>query len=159
MWFVYQQVLNSVCGDDYVLNSLKYILYVTYLYMIMECIICFEAIENSDLLETTVCQHIFHKQCILTLIKYNKYRASCCPLCRAILPKHKLFPNDSHMKSTYELHMELIQRRERFEILIMLITVIMLPFMLWYCYKIHVEHDALMSTMVVSNRQREYIYI
>jgi len=128
----------------------------------MECIICLEVIENSDRLETTVCQHIFHKQCIRTLIKYNKYKA-CCPLCRAILPPHKLFPNDIHMESTYEIQMELIQRRERFETLIMLITVIMLPFMLWYCYKIHVEHDALMSTMVVSNRiynkQREYIYI
>lgn len=127
--------------------------------MIMECIICLEVIEHSDQLETTVCQHIFHKQCIHTLIKYNKYNKVCCPLCRAILPPHKLFPNNIHMKSTYEIHMELRRRRERFEILIMLITVIMLPFMLWYCYKIHVEHDALMSTMVVPNRQREYIYI
>jgi len=129
--------------------------------MIMECIICFEVIENSDLLETTVCQHIFHKQCIHTLIKYNKYKASC-PLCRAILPPHKLFPNEIHMKSTYEIHMELIRRRERFETLIMLITVSMLPFMLWYGYKILVEHDALMSTMVIPDRiyngQREYIY-
>jgi hypothetical protein len=138
MRLVYQQVLNSVCGDDYVLNSLKYILYVTYLYMIMECIICFEVIENSDLLETTVCQHIFHKQCIHTLIKYNKYRASCCPLCRAILPKHKLFPNDSHMKSTYELHMELIWRRERFETLFAFtILSMVLPLSVWYGYQIN----------------------
>ena len=129
--------------------------------MIMECIICLEVIENSDRLETTVCQHIFHKQCIHTLIKYNNYNKACCPLCRAILPSHKLFPNDIHMKSTYEIHMELIRRRERFETLIMLIVVSMLPFMLWYVYKI--QDQSLMSTSVVSNRiqnrQREYIYI
>jgi hypothetical protein len=81
-------------------------------------------------------------------------------LCRAILPSHKLFPNDIHMKSTYEIHMELIRRRERFETLIMLIVVSILPFMLWYVYKI--QDQPLMSTTVVSNRiqnrQREYIY-
>lgn len=130
--------------------------------MIMECIICLEVIENSDLLETTVCQHIFHKQCIHTLIKYNKYKASC-PLCRAILPPHKLFPNDIHMKSTYEIHMELIRRRERFEKLIALILLSITPFVLWYCYKIIVEHNALMNTMVIPdliyNGQRAYIYI
>lgn len=130
--------------------------------MIMECIICFEVIENSDLLETTVCQHIFHKQCIHTLIKYNKYKASC-PLCRAILPPHKLFPNDIHMKSTYEIHGEILRRRKRFETLFALILLSMLPFMLWYCYKIIVEHNALMNTMVIPDRiyngQRAYIYI
>ena len=130
--------------------------------MIMECIICLEVIENSDLLETTVCQHIFHKQCIHTLIKYNKYKASC-PLCRAILPPHKLFPNDIHMKSTYEIHGEILRRRKRFETLVVVIILSMLPFMLWYCYKIIVEHNALMNTMVIPDRiyngQREYIYI
>jgi hypothetical protein len=128
----------------------------------MECIICFEVIENSDLLETTVCQHIFHKQCIHTLIKYNKYKASC-PLCRAILPPHKLFPNDIHMKSTYEIHMELIRRRECFEKLIALILLSITPFVLRYCYKIIVEHNALMNKMVIPDRiyngQRAYIYI
>lgn len=123
--------------------------------MIMECIICFEVIENSDLLETTVCQHIFHKQCIHTLITYNKYRASCCPLCRAILPKHKLFPNDIHMKSTYEIHMELIRRRERFETLFAFTIISMLlPLSVWYGYKINLMSKIYTQTCYIIH---EYI--
>ena len=47
----------------------------------MECVICIEKIENTDLFTINSCKHEFHESCILEWMKQKNE----CPICRSMI--------------------------------------------------------------------------
>ena len=43
-----------------------------------ECVICFDEINKKNIINLT-CNHSFHKECIITLVRKRNRK---CPLCR-----------------------------------------------------------------------------
>ena len=47
-----------------------------------DCSICFDQIDNKNEIETTECEHRFHKKCLYTWCRTRK----TCPICRTEIP-------------------------------------------------------------------------
>ncbi|PVU85140.1 hypothetical protein BB559_007197 [Furculomyces boomerangus] len=60
----------------------------------VECLICFEEIEENDIIRTIPCQHVFHSNCLDTWLLEQ---AAFCPTCRLDLRISKKTSTDSQL--------------------------------------------------------------
>ena len=78
------------------------------IYIIYECSICLQEINESHGVETTPCTHKYHKNCLTGWTEEH----STCPICRAKLPTLKCLKNAIISRNYSEIQHIIDQKRE-----------------------------------------------